>query len=59
MADAQAKRTVLSLQIYTNLERPTYTRTIYSILNLLGDVGGLQGILMTIGYYLSVFIITN
>jgi len=43
----------------TNLNQGQYERTIYSILNLLGDVGGLQGIVWQIAEYFTLFFTSN
>ena len=39
--DFDAKSKVFDLTFSTNLNEGEYDRTIYSLLNLLGDVGGL------------------
>ena len=43
----------------TNLNCGQYERTIYSILNFLGDVGGLYSVVMAFGFYLSLFVQQN
>ncbi|CDW76214.1 UNKNOWN [Stylonychia lemnae] len=44
---------VITINIKLDKAQTTYARTAYSVLNFLGDIGGLQGILFLIGFYIA------
>jgi len=53
------KSSVFNILYTTNLDQGQYERTIYSLLNLLGDVGGFQSVIWAIGFYLTWFIASD
>ena len=47
------KNYTISVRVQTNLKRVQYARTIYSLLNWAGDIGGFYSIVWSIGFYIN------